>query len=467
MKRGIFSSYIYGIKDAAHGESYTNILRYFFPELVSAIVLYSFVLIDETFIAKLNSTSTYATLGVTGLFMHFLTKIAEGWAVGSFILSGHQNGAGEYKKVGQTVVETFWITLIVGAIISGSIYFGAYWIFNNFYDVPTKMITLGVPFLRLRVIGIFFMFLYLALISFFRSIKDTKTPMNIFLLGGLIFVLFDYLLIFGKFGFPQMGLNGSAVASIIQYAVMFLIAMYLVFFRKENRKYSINIFSGISSFESVKKLILLSWPVVLDKAVMASSYVWLGKMLAPMGKCVLASFTVVKTMERTSFLPAVAFAQIITILASNDFGASLYENIKTNIKKVLFMASLFVFILLFIFFLDPKMFIHIFDKKNAFTDFSAKVFPILSIFIVFDVLQIILSGALRGIGDVRVVMWTRVFVTIGFFFPLSYLITCLPIQDEAVKFILIYGMFYIGSALMSFIYVNRFRSNTWKQSKDN
>lgn len=467
MKKSFLQSYIEGIKDTC-GETYTNILRFFFPELVTAFFLYSALsFIDALWIAHLKSTSTYATLGVTNGVIHFLIKIAEGLSVGSIILCGQYNGSGNYKKVGRTFVDTFWITFILGSIISFTLYLGAHWIYL-LLGVPEKMISLGIPFLRLKAIGIFFTFISFAFIAFLRGIKNTQTPMLIFVVGAIVFLFFDYALIFGKFGFPQMKLNGSALATVIQYLVMIIFSIFAVLLDKDNRKYGIQLLSRVNTFKNIKDLLVLSLPVVVDKATMALAYIWLGKMIAPMGKIAIASFAVIKDLEKIAFLPAIAFAQVITLLVSNDFGALNYNGIKSNIKKIIFLSSIFVFIIIGILIYNPKLFIKIFDKKGDFTDFSSKVFPILSIFVFFDLIQIILSGALRGIGEVKVVMWTRIIIFCGFFGPISYIITNSPINNPLIKFILIYGMFYIGNGLMSLVYVTKFRSYSWgKEAKAN
>ena len=209
----------------------------------------------------------------------------------------------------------------------------------------------------------------------------------------------------------------------------------------------------------------MSWPVILDKSVLAITYIWLGMMLTHMGKYVIASYTVITDMERFAFLPAIAFAQVITFLASNDFGAKKFEDITVNIKKSLLLASIFVFIILVVLSYSPGTFIALFDKKGSFTDLAAYVFPIISALIFLDVLQITLSGALRGVGQVKLVMWTRLIVCFGIFFPISYFLSHLPIKSDALKFILIYGTFYICNGIMSAIYIRRFRSGKWKQEQ--
>jgi len=171
-------------------------------------------------------------------------------------------------------------------------------------------------------------------------------------------------------------------------------------------------------------------------------------------------------MERFAFLPAMAFAQIITILVSNDFGKRKWFDISANIKKVVFLTSLMVFALLAVLSLYPEVFIRFFDQRNLFTAFSSRAFSLLALFVFFDLLQLILSGALRGSGDVRSVMWVRIFVCFGFFCPLSYAVSLLPISDPVMKFVLIYAMFYIGNGIMSIAYIRRFRSGDWARRAD-
>lgn len=464
MKKGLISSYIFGINDHEHGESYPRIIRYFLPEFVTALVLYSALyLLDAKWIADLRSTSTYATLGITNTLLHFIIKVAEGISVGTIILSGKYNGMHHYKESGRSFVDSFWSNVLVGSAIAALLFFGAYWIYR-LYGVPQDIASLGVPFLRLRAIGVFFTFVYFAFIGFLRGIKDTKTPMKIFIIGGIVFLFFDYALIFGKFGFPEMQLQGSALASVIQYGSMVLASIVYLIVKKDSvgRKYGISLLRVFHSGSHLKQLLVLSWPVIVDKATMATAYIWLGAMIAPMGTHALAAFSVIKDLERFALLPAVAFTQVVTLLVSNDYGEQDWDGIKSNTKKIVFMSSFLVFSILLILSLWPHYFIHFFDANGDFTVLAATIFPLLSVLAFFDLLQLILSGALRGATDVKTVMKTRIIVCVFYFAPASYLFAHLPIQDNIMKFILVYGSFYIGNALMSIIYINRFRSEEWK-----
>lgn len=242
---------------------------------------------------------------------------------------------------------------------------------------------------------------------------------------------------------------------------MTVAAVIFVLLNKGYRQYAIELFSGLD-FHYIKELLQIIWPVAIDKATLAFAYIWLSKTINVMGTCSTASFCAVKDLERFAFLPAIAFAQVITLLVSNDHGRHNWAGIKSNIKKVMFMASLMVFSILAIFSIYPTQLMKIFDKNGDFTQLTAQIFPILSVLVFFDLIQLILSGALRGAGDVKVVMWTRLAVCGGYFIPVSWFLASLPIANPVLKFLLIYGSFYVGNGLMSIVYINRLRGPKWK-----
>lgn len=232
---------------------------------------------------------------------------------------------------------------------------------------------------------------------------------------------------------------------------------------KDYHKYAIDLLAPIKDGALAKRLLSLSWPIIFDKSIMAFAYIWLCKMIGSMGTNCTATFCVVKDIERFMICPALAGAQVITLLVSNDFGSHNWRAIKSNIKKVLFLSSTMVMSLLLIIMIYPKYIVQFFDKTGDFTHLAAAVFPLLGGLVFFDLLQLILSGALRGAGDVKTVMIVRFLVCFLYFMPFSFFASQLPIDNTIMKFTLIYGSFFIGNALMSTLYIVRFNGNRWKK----
>ncbi len=427
-------------------------------------------IINFSFIACIDTSLCNSTLFITNSLFHFITKIGEGFSVGLVVLCGRYNAAKHYKEAGQLLSNAFWLTACIGALITCLLYVGAPTIYA-FFEVTPEITTLGIPYLKIRSFAVFFGFMYFALIGFLRGIKMPQLPMQIFMAGALVYLFFDYALIFGAFGFPALGLNGAAVAAVFQYGFMLFIAIGYILFHKKTRKYAINLFTTIR-LTTLSRLFSLSWPVMLDKASLAMVPLWLNKMIGCTAKlCTVAEsatmydgLTILKTMERVGILPALAFAQVITFLVSNDHKIITFRGIKQNIKKILVISCLFVAALTLTFCLWPSFFLSLLNKPQAYSNFIAYTLPFVALLILCDVFQLILSAALRGGSDVLTVMYARASSTFLFFMPIAYGITLLPIQSILIKFILLYSSVHISFALMGIIYYRRFKSKRWQDS---
>ena len=453
------------IRRVKEGESISEILYYWFPELITAMILITLPPIVDSYVVSNSQTLTsYGALALATNFLYTLTKFAEALPVASIAIIGRFNGAKDYEKCGEELGSAFWTTTLIGVIQFIIVLFAAESIYR-WLGVAEDMVAIGAPFLRLKSIGILFVFTLLSMIGFMRAVKNTRIPMIVNILGMATFIFFDIALVLGKFGFPALGLNGSAIATIIQFGLMNAIALGYILLNPDYKKYFKKMFFSIFNFKRSLNLLNLSWPIMIDKMSFALSYVWLAKMLAPIGTTAITTFDVVKNLERFGFLPAIAFANIITFLVSNRIGAKDYEGAKNNIKKVLMLTGVTVGIVLTFLCINARYFVSMFDPNNSFTDFGVAVLPMISLLVVLDFVQVIFAGALRGAGDVRTVMKVRFFSCVFFLFPASYLASLVPTQNNNLKFILIYGCYYITTGIMSIAFLRRIMSNKWQKKE--
>jgi putative MATE family efflux protein len=445
------------------GDSIRDMLYYWFPEVVStAVLVYIPPIFDSLVIASLRSTTTFGALGMASNFLHTLIKFSEAIMVASIAVVGRHNGAKEYKKCGHDLGDAFWTTTLIGSLVFLLLFFNAGPIYR-LLGVPEKMVIIGVPFLRLRAFGVLLAFILNAFMGFMRGVKNTRIPMVINIIGTSVFLALDYVLILGKFGFPRLGLRGSAVATIFQFSIMIIVAVSYILLNVDYKKYFAKVFFRMFNSRGAFQILNLSWPIMIDKMSLSLAYVWMAKMIAPMGKYVIASFDVIKNLERMAFIPALGFAVIITFLVSNRLGAQDLEGARSNIYKSLLMAVGMVTCTLSYLCYNASYFISFFDPKGKFVTFAAPVFVAVSFLVVFDLLQVILAGALRGAGDVKTVMLIRFCTCFFFFVPMAYIFSLLPIESLAIRFGLIYASFYFNNALMGGLFLWRILGKRWQQ----
>ncbi len=448
------------------GISYGRILRYFYPEFITALIVYFLPqFIDCYFICTLKSTELYAISGLVENLLSIFTKGAEGFLIGTVIISGYYNGLQEYQKAGQSFATAFWITLYAAIFAAIGLLCGVAFFYNLNHFSP-HMIELGSPYLKIKAVGVFFMFAYFALVGFFRSVKNTFTPMAVFVFGNICFITFDYLLIFGKAGFPALGLLGSAIAYLLQYVIMSILMLGYLLTAKKYAAYKISLVSAKLDAKTTWKFLKTTIPVVIDKVSIAFAYNWLACCISPLGATAIASFSMIKLMERIAFVPAIAFSQIITFLVSNDIGKGNWDAIFGNIRKVVLLASAMVGIILIVGSLFPYVIVNFYGCAPEMCNLVSAVFPSLSILVMFDLMQLILSGVLRGAGDVKTVMITRLIVIFGYFIPMTYVLPLLPVQTVAAKMLLMYVTFLMGNAFMTIVYAICLKKNYWNKRNE-
>lgn len=444
------------------GESIREIFFYWLPELISSAILISLPpIIDSYLVSGLGSNNVYGALAMAVNFVHFLVKLAEAMPVAAMAIVGRYNGSENYDECGRYILPTICSTLLIGLSQFILIFMGAgtlFWLLG----MSEKMIVAGIPFLKLKSFAALLTFIAMALIGFMRAIKNTRIPMILNLVGVFVYIFFDVALVRGCFGFNQYGLFGPAIASVIQYALIIVVAVAYIWYNPEYKKYFLNVSFALFDTKRIINILSLSWPIMIDKGTLALSYVWLSGLIAHMGKYAIVTYDVVKNLERFALLPAVAGAQIITFLVSNRLGSGDPDGATANIKKILIFTGLIEVVSLAILSMNASFFVSFFDPKNKFTLMAASILPLISLLVVFDFIQLILAGALRGAGDVKAVMWGRFLSCTCFFVPVSMFFSWLPIQSTVIKFTLVYGSFYFNTAVMGIIFLYRIKSHKWQ-----
>lgn len=447
------------------GEKVSTLLGYWLPEVASqALLVVLPIFLDTWFIASLKSTAIYGALGAATRIIHFIVKFAESIPVASVALIGRHNGAHQYEDCGKRLSDSLWTTGIIGTSLFAIFFFGAESIYK-FLGVPDHMIPLGLTYLRVQAITIPFMFTFYAFMGFFKGVKNTRTPLIINIVAIILFVISDYILIYGRWGIPPLWLTGSALATLIRYGVANVASVIIILC---SREYSFHIKNKILhaiNWDEIVRLLKLSIPVVIDKGMLALAIVWLGKMIAFGGEPTLASSEIIRNIERWSLLSAAAFAQIVTFLVSNNLGEQNPEAARKNMYKILGISLLLTTGITLTLAWNLDLFSTRLDPNHVLDPFLKPTAYLLALFLVLDVTQIIFASALRGAGDVKTVMWVRSATCLGFFLPASYIIQTMPVADPAVKFVTIYTLYYITTALMAITFYVRIRGTRWLLKK--
>jgi MATE family multidrug resistance protein len=264
-----------------------------------------------------------------------------------------------------------------------------------------------------------FFLIYYTASHFFRGIGDTMTPLKVLAFAHLVNVIGDYLLIFGKGPFPEMGVEGAAWATSLANLIAAALFVTRLFARKVRLQYAI-LEQWRARRAEIERLLRVGLPIAVHFFLDMGSFLVFSAYVGRMGTEPLAANQIAIQILALSFMPAQGLSQAATTLMGQYIGAgeprmakrTAYTTIKMGLYYAGFIAALC--------FTIPEVLVRIFNADPVVVSLGRKLLVWCALFQIFDAVQFIADGALRGAGDTRVPMFIVVGGAWFVFLPLAY-----------------------------------------------
>jgi len=249
------------------------------------------------------------------------------------------------------------------------------------------------------------------------------------LLANVLNVILNYLLIFGKFGFPELGIVGAALGTLISRFVMLFFLWWLLTKRQKSKAYLQKIKVFVLEKSMLKKITNLGFPSAMQmffEVAIFTAAIWLSGLL---GKNAQAANQIALNLSSMTFMIAMGLSVTATIRVGNQKGLKSYEELQRIAKSIFLMgimfASIFAFLFLVLndvlpaFYLDLKDVDNYLDNQEV-VAIASKLLLVAALFQISDSAQIVFLGALRGLQDVKIptLLTFTAYWIIGF--PTSY-----------------------------------------------
>ncbi|GAB5564434.1 MAG: MATE family efflux transporter [Winogradskyella sp.] len=296
-------------------------------------------------------------------------------------------------------------------------------------DQPEEVVVLAIPYLDLVAFSLVPLIVFQAFKQFSDGMSLTKYPMFATIVANVLNVAINYVLIFGKFGCPEMGIVGAAVGTLVSRFVMVFFLWWLLAKRKRSRPYVTNIKFFKLSKQPIKKLMNLGLPSAMQmffEVAIFTAAIWLSGLL---GKNAQAANQIALKLSSMTFIVAMGLSVAAMVRVGNQKGLKDYVNLKRIAESIFLVGFMFavVFALFFVIFHQalPDLYVDLDDPTNALdtaevVKIAATLLLASAVFQISDSLQVIVLGALRGLQDVKVptIITFISYWVIGF--PISY-----------------------------------------------
>ena len=325
---------------------------------------------------------------------------------------------------------------------------------------PEELLPYMRPYFLVLLASLPFVLWFNAFKQFSDGITDTKVPMWILLGGNLLNIIGNYILIYGKFGFPELGLTGAGISTLVSRILMVIVYLILFFGTSRYKIFRKGFQEGRVNKTDFSLLNRLGWPIAAQMGMETASFSLSAIMIGWLGSTALASYQIMIAVSQICFMIYYGMGAAVSVRISNFYGQKDMENVTrtahTGFHLILIMVVCTA--------------IPIFLLRNHiggwFTDNEAVSLMVAQTIIPFllyqfgDGLQINFANALRGIADVRLIM---LFSFIAYFLislPAGYLFGF--VFDWGI--VGIWSAFPFGLTSAGIMYYLRFRYKTKKHS---
>ena len=240
--------------------SYKQIWTIAYPILISLIMEQMIGMTDTAFLGRVGEIELGAS-AIAGVYYLAIFMMAFGFSIGAQILIARRNGEGNYKEIGPIFYQGIYFLLVIAVVLfTLSIVFSPH-ILKNIISSP-HIYDAAESYIHWRVYGFFFSFVMVMFRAFFVGTTQTKTLTLNSIVMVLSNVVFNYILIFGKFGFPQLGIAGAAIGSSLSEMVSVIFFIIYTWKRIDCKKYALNILPKFQG-KTLKRILNVSvWTMI-------------------------------------------------------------------------------------------------------------------------------------------------------------------------------------------------------------
>ena len=331
--------------------SYKNIWKVAYPILISLVMEQMIGLTDTAFLGRVGEVELGAS-AIAIVYYMVLFMIGFGFSIGAQIIIGRRNGEGEYKSTGRI----FWIGLYFVLALSGVIILLSEmftpWMMK-FMVSSEAIYEAALSYVRWRLPGMVFAFCTAMFRAFYVGTTQTKTLTLNSIVMVLSNVVFNYILIFGKFGCPALGITGAARGSSLAELVSLIFFVVYTRFRCDRQKYGLDKAARFDMAELKGMMPVCTWTMI-QHTISISTWLIFFLYIEHLGERSLAISNIVRGASGLIWVVLQAFSSTCSTLVSNIIGEGHQEKVPSLIKRILKLSYGIVSVMIIIFCLFPE-----------------------------------------------------------------------------------------------------------------
>jgi len=373
-------------------------------------------LVDTAMVGTLGDTAL-AAVGLGGFAIFMFQALVLGVGTGVQAMSARRKGAGAHERMAEPLNAGLLFCLIAGPLLSLPLFFAV----PGFYpwlNADPGVIEEGVPYLQWRVLAITFMGMNWAFRGYWNAVDKAKMYLFTLVTMHVLNVILNFLLIFGKFGFPELGVTGAGIGTAIATAFGTLLHFYLAY------RYAFH--AGFArlwpSMDAMRRLFRISAPSGVQQLSFSTSFVVLFWIIGQIGTREVAAASVLINIMLLAILPAMALGLTTASLVGQSLGRRSVRLAHRWGWDVVRLALVMLGLLALPMWLVPELLLSAFIHDEETRSLAVTPMRLVGVFMVVEAFGMILMHALLGAGDAKRTMLTAVTLQWLLFLPIAWVV---------------------------------------------
>ncbi len=406
------------------------------------------------------STDAIAAIGPASMLFYALAAVFLGMAGYTTTFVAQYVGAGRFRRVGAAVWQGIYLAL-AGGILLALVSLASGPVFRHIGHAPA-IVEMEITFFSIMCWGAPLFLLSATLAGFFSGRHDNVVIAAAQILGLIANALFAYVLIFGHWGMPRLGVTGAAMATVISQGVIVLV-LAVVYFSRANREKFGTLADWPIDLSLLSRLLKYGLPAgsrfFLELIVWLLFLIFMGRV----GEAELAATNIAQGLNGIAFFPTIGIGIAISAMVGQAQGANRSDLAERCVWRGLAVAEVWMLLCVAVFLAIPHTLVDVFhehgDGAASFEEVlraGVTILRFVALYCVFDAFNIILLGSLQGAGDTRWTLAASTVMHIGF-------LAGLVVLDHFHTGVM--GMWGFVSAFVftyATVWLFRFRSGKWK-----
>ncbi len=378
---------------------YKRAIRIAWPAALEGLLI-SVISSADTMMVGTISPAAIAAVGLTMQPRMILLILVQSLSIGTTALIARRRGSGDEQGIKACLEQSMYLSLILGILITLIGFFLAEPLMR-LSGANEDSLTMSVSYFKIVALGFIPNSLQLCICAAFRGLGRTRITLQTHLLSNVLNLILNYLLIGGKFGFPRLGVDGAAIATLIGTTAAGVLALYFAMHKDSPFQYRIK--RPRFDRDTTQGLLKIGGASIAESAFLRIGFMFTSRIIASLGTIAFAAYHIVTQVSALSFTLCDGVSAAGVTLVGQSLGAGDEMGARRSVtvtRHISIIVSLALMLFMFIF---RRSLAQLFTSDEAVILAASAGFLVVIPALLPQNGRVVYAGCLRGAGDVRYV----------------------------------------------------------------